>query len=205
MSEGVVNAFAGMPKMARLSREMVLTEKIDGTNAQIFIAENSEPITLKSFRAVPFLVGSRTRWIFPENDNHGFAKWAYENAEGLLKLGPGRHFGEWYGQGINRGYGLKEKRFALFNALRWATRAEGNVFTTVPVLYQGPFDTDVVDYWIRRLAHEGSKAVPGYMDPEGVVVFHVAGNVGFKKTINNDEIPKSVAAKTILLDREHSL
>jgi len=28
------------------------------------------------------------------------------------------------------------------------------------------------------------------MNPEGVVVYHVAGNVGFKKTIDNDEQPK---------------
>jgi hypothetical protein len=32
------------------------------------------------------------------------------------------------------------------------------------------------------------------MDPEGIVVFHVAGNVGFKRTIKNDDQPKSVAA-----------
>jgi hypothetical protein len=28
------------------------------------------------------------------------------------------------------------------------------------------------------------------MKPEGIVVFHVAGNVGFKKTIEKDEEPK---------------
>jgi hypothetical protein len=36
----------------------------------------------------------------------------------------------------------------------------------------------------------GSKAAPGFMKPEGIVVFHVAGNVGFKKTIEKDEEPK---------------
>jgi len=29
------------------------------------------------------------------------------------------------------------------------------------------------------------------MKPEGIVVFHVAGNVGFKKTIEKDGLPKS--------------
>jgi len=29
------------------------------------------------------------------------------------------------------------------------------------------------------------------MKPEGVVVFHIAGNLGFKKTIEKDEVPKS--------------
>lgn len=30
--------------------------------------------------------------------------------------------------------------------------------------------------------------------PEGVVVFHTAGNVGFKKTVEKDEVPKALAA-----------
>ena len=32
----------------------------------------------------------------------------------------------------------------------------------------------------------------GFMRPEGIVVFHVAGNVGFKKTIEKDDMPKSL-------------
>jgi hypothetical protein len=38
----------------------------------------------------------------------------------------------------------------------------------------------------------GSYAAPGYMNPEGIVVFHVAGNVGFKKTLEKDEQPKGL-------------
>lgn len=82
--------FQGFPKMARLSREVIISEKLDGTNAQILITEDGE-----------MLVGSQTRWITPEDDNYGFARWAEENrAELLCKLGHGRHFGEWWGQGI---------------------------------------------------------------------------------------------------------
>jgi hypothetical protein len=44
-----------------------------------------------------------------------------------------------------------------------------------------------------RAQVHGSMAAPGFMKPEGVVVFHVAGNVGFKKTIEDDESPKSLA------------
>jgi len=192
MGTSDVTEFVGMSKMARLSREVVITEKIDGTNAQIFIAANSEPITLKSGRVVPFLVGSRTRWIFPENDNHGFAKWAYEHEEELLTLGPGRHFGEWWGQGINRGYGLKEKRFSLFNAVRWASRSPDSVYHVVPILYKGMFGTPAVEDALEKLRRFGSVAAPGFMQPEGVVVFHVQGNVGFKKTLEHDEMPKSL-------------
>ena len=38
----------------------------------------------------------------------------------------------------------------------------------------------------------GSVAAPHFMRPEGVVVFHVQGNVGFKKTIEKDQEPKSL-------------
>ena len=76
--------FQEFPKMARLSREIIITEKIDGTNAQILIGEDGS-----------FSVGSRTRWITPDDDNHGFARWAYDNKDELMKLGIGRHFGEW--------------------------------------------------------------------------------------------------------------
>ena len=102
--------FREFPKMARLSREVIITEKLDGTNAQIYISDDGQTM----------LIGSRTRWITPQDDNHGFAKWAESHRDELLTLGPGRHFGEWWGQGIQRGYGLKEKRFSLFNVQRWA-------------------------------------------------------------------------------------
>jgi len=96
--------FKEFPKMARMSRDVIISEKIDGTNAQILITPDGDLFT-----------GSRTRWITPADDNHGFARWAEGNRDELLKLGPGRHFGEWWGQGIQRGYGLKEKRLSLFN------------------------------------------------------------------------------------------
>lgn len=61
----------------------------------------------------------------------------------------------------------------------------------VPVLYEGAFDTDEIDNALFALAKSGSKAAPGFPDPEGIVIFHLAGNVGFKKTIKNDDEPKS--------------
>lgn len=175
--------FKEFPKMARLSRDIVITEKLDGTNAQICITEDGQ-----------FLVGSRTRWIVPGDDNFGFAKWAHENKEELMKLGPGQHFGEWYGQGIQRGYGLTEKRFALFNTHKWS-----NPFVrpaccgVVPVLYQGPFSMDAVDTVLQSLRVGGSAAVSGFMRPEGIVVFHTAANLCFKKTLEKDEVPKALA------------
>jgi hypothetical protein len=38
----------------------------------------------------------------------------------------------------------------------------------------------------------GSVAALEFMRPEGVVIFHCAGNVGFKKTFDKDDEPKSL-------------
>ena len=172
--------FIGFQKIPRLSRECIVTEKIDGTNGCIYIGEDGE-----------FLVGSRNRWITPENDNFGFARWAYEHKDELLRLGPGRHFGEWWGQGIQRGYGLREKRFSLFNVSKWSDDAvRPGCCHVVPLLYRGPFDTGEIRGYLKYLGYHGSLAAPGFMRPEGVVIYHVAGNLYFKKTIEKDEEPK---------------
>lgn len=188
-----VQAFQGFRKIPRLSRECICTEKIDGTNACIYIAADSQPFTLKSGRVVPFLVGCRTRWIYPEADNHGFATWAFGHAEELLKLGPGRHFGEWWGSGINRGYGKVkgEKVFSLFNTEKWNAETVPACCSVVPVLYTGMFTTDAVEACVDLLRHDGSVAAPGFLKPEGVVVYHIQGNLYFKKTLEGDEYWKT--------------
>lgn len=175
--------FKEFPKMPRLSREVIVTEKIDGTNAQVCITEDGR-----------ILAGSRTRWITPEADNFGFAAWVRDNADDLAKLGPGIHFGEWWGAGIQRRYGLAEKRFSLFNVARWGDSRPA-CCDVVPVLYRGLFCTSVVEQCISDLRQNGSRAAPGFMRPEGVVVFHVAGNVWFKKTLEKDEVPKTIAER----------
>lgn len=171
--------FREFPKMARWSRDIIITEKIDGTNASICIGENGE-----------FYTGSRTRWITPEDDNFGFSKWAHANKEELMKLGVGTHFGEWWGQGIQRGYGLKEKRFSLFNTSRWQDNAPV-CCSVVPILYIGKNDPEEVNKALEILKENGSFSNKGFMNPEGIVIYHVAGRVGFKKTIHKDEQPKS--------------
>lgn len=193
--------FIAFPKMARLYREVIISEKIDGTNACVCITEDGE-----------MLAGSRTRWITPQDDNYGFAKWAEAHREELLGLGVGTHFGEWWGSGCQRGYGLHkgEKRWSLFNVQRWCLANEEPQLIPsadpriqkyqqrlpgcchlVPVLYRGMFDTARVDEAIEFLKKNGSVAAPGFMKPEGVVCFHVAGNFGFKTTIEKDSERKS--------------
>ena len=172
--------FEAFPKMPRLSREIIITEKIDGTNAQVFIADDGT-----------ILAGSRTRWITPADDNFGFAAWVEKNADELRNLGPGRHFGEWWGAGIQRKYGQDRKRFSLFNVSRWSEERP-SCCDVMPTLYRGDFTTEAVDDTIAVLRDTGSMAAPGFMQPEGVIVFHLAGNVGFKKTLEKDEVPKGM-------------
>lgn len=181
--------FESFPKIARLSRECIITEKIDGTNGQIAITGDGR-----------MYVGSRNQWILTPDggyqaDPFGFARWALDHENELVtKLGPGRHYGEWWGSGIQRGYGLPkgEKRFSLFNTTRWGDASmRPSCCAVVPVLYQGIFDLMQVEICLGNLRTGGSVVAPGFMRPEGVVVYHVAGNYLFKKTIEKDEEPKS--------------
>lgn len=225
--KGYEMEFTEFPKMARLCRDSVCTEKCDGTNSQIFIEEMMSHDHPEHCLGIYNLgncgdklrvfAGSRTRWITPQDDNFGFAAWVLANINEIAPaLGPGRHFGEWIGAGIQRTYGLKNKdrRFLMFNVLRWCLHGDTpsrmqtedpriekyqevlpECIGLVPVLYRGPFDTSKFEECLELLKREGSFAVPGYQRPEGIVAFHVAGNVGFKRTIEKDEVPKSKAVR----------
>lgn len=174
--------FKSFNKIARLIREMIITEKIDGTNGLIAIGENGE-----------FQVGSRNKWLTDENgvilsDNAGFAAWAVAHRSELETLGVGFHYGEWWGSGIQRAYGLKEKRFSLFNVSRWSDDAvRPDCCRIVPTLYSGMFDTEKIAEVLADLASHGSYAAEGFMRPEGIVIFHTASGAIFKKTIEGDE------------------
>lgn len=201
--------YTPFPKIARLSREIVITEKIDGTNGLVQILAPGEELpetigapVVADINDHLIFAGSRTTWITPEKDNYGFAAWVKANAEELVKLGPGRHFGEWWGQGIQRKYGLTEKRWSLFNTGKWlsahAENPPGDPMTdkrvlapncchVVPVITMGVFDRiDMTDVLLELQAN-GSKAAPGFMSPEGIIIYHTQGNLYFKKTLSKDE------------------
>jgi hypothetical protein len=194
-------AFVEFPKIPRLRRDITITEKIDGTNGAIGFMPAVDPVPVLDHHAIvtiddePHILyaQSRARIITPKDDNFGFAAWVYDNADTLAAaLGPGLHYGEWWGSGIQRGYGLSEKRFSLFNTKRWATTE----FTTprlgtVPVLYQGLFGPFSVQNALLDLEADGSYASPGFMKPEGVCVYHSAANMSFKVTLEKDEAPKT--------------
>lgn len=178
--------FTGWPKIHRLSRQCIITEKLDGTNAQVYIDDDGN-----------IFAGSRTRWVTPESDNFGFAAWVRDNEEELRQLGPGHHFGEWFGQGIQRNYGLSKRYFALFNTGRWHKHPESlhldgtvqcpDCCHVVPTMYIGPFSTVAIEEQMNDLWDLGSIAVPGYGAPEGIVVYHTASRTMYKKTFENDE------------------
>lgn len=202
--------FTPYPKTPRYRRALVITEKIDGTNAQIVLSpylgtesvgnDNVIAIGGKALMGETQMVmraGSRTRWITPgkATDNYGFAGWAVENAEELFKLGEGQHFGEWYGSGIQRGYGLTEKRWALFNTARWGAHnpSTPKCCEVVPVL-STPVTGESPEDYVEALRVNGSVAVPGFMNPEGIIVYHTASKQAYKVLLDNDDTPKGLAA-----------
>ena len=199
--------FEAFPKIPRLKTRVIVTEKIDGTNAQVAIfgphpadkcslfSGHSKwlgDVILDDFRYGVF-AGSRNRYVTPGNDNFGFARWVHENMEELVAtLGPGRHYGEWWGSGIQRRYGLSggDKRFSLFNTLRWMNEGSPplpDILGCVPVLFNG--DNPDIEQIMMELKASGSRAAPGYMDPEGIVYYHCGSREKglFKCTFENDK------------------
>lgn len=228
--------FQPWPKIARLNRDITITEKLDGTNAAVVIvnapfgsgvAEDPNRIAVifdydnagiddagEPVSEFHVFAQSRTRFITPLQDNYGFAGWVQRNAQALVEiLGAGTHFGEWWGSGIQRKYGLTggDKRFSLFNTARWAnlTDRDGYRFIAdthpaafaaipelhhVPVLYRGGFSEDAIVDAEESLRAYGSAAAPGFMRPEGIVVWHDAARQSFKVTLEGDAAPKGPEA-----------
>lgn len=174
--------FEAYPKIENIRKlQMCITQKIHGTNGQIRInkVHDNDGSYLWAVR-----VGSRTRWLTPEDDNYGFCKWVGDNFEQLIaKLGEGTHYGEWCGLGINSGEGLARKMFVLFDWWRYADSmklADGSSIypflmeglRVVPVLYKGDFSEDKIAETMQALKDNGSHLTsPGsFMRPEGVVI-----------------------------------
>lgn len=179
-SEVQSTVFVPFEKIPRFRRAVTITEKIDGTNALVHVLSDGT-----------VLAGSRTRYIVPgkTTDNYGFAQWVKDNEEELRWLGEGRHYGEWWGRGIQRGYGLVERRFSLFNTSRHQDRP--NCCEVVPVLYAGLMADDGIESSLKKLRTEGSQAC-NFHNPEGIVIFHSASGRYYKITLEKDESPKLV-------------
>ncbi len=206
-------AFEPFPKIPRLNQSLYITEKLDGTNAQVCIVGvarqnpygeglySESPYCIDSWSGqddtvYQMFVGSRKRWIAPEGteglekgcDNYAFARWVNDNHYELRTLGEGKHYGEWFGKGIQRNYGLDEKCFALFNAVRWNDDNPNrpDCCTVVPVV-----PTNDPDEAMEMLASRGSiiKTSFGkaFNNPEGIIVYNPGSKSYFKKTFVNDQ------------------
>lgn len=167
--------FKAWPKITRVEnrRPPVFTEKIDGTNACIVIGENGE-----------FACQSRSRFITPESDNFGFAKWAYANKDELMKMGEGYHYGEWWGLGIQRGYNQTHKRFSLFNTRRWGEHNPNTpeCVSVVPLIRAGSIEEAK-----QLLIDNGSFAAPGFLNVEGLIMYEPDTDTCFKIIINKGD------------------
>lgn len=198
--------FQEFPKIPRLRRELCVTEKLDGTNAAIQIQpmadqpEGGSPLPIAVYPVTDqhgvyqgmhgIWVQSRSQFITPKKDNYGFAGWVERNVEELMKLGAGVHYGEWWGNGIQRRYDLAEKRFSLFNVMRWnAENPPPACCHVVPILGRDARDSVIQDA-LDDLRTNGSRAAPGFHNPEGIIVWHSAARLYFKVLLENDETPK---------------
>lgn len=204
--------FERFPSLTRFSQGWSISEKIDGSNAQVFIYPTTEYDGKDYSNRVVYsgdgfhvFAGSRNRLLTVDADHAGFAKWVEANGDMLVKtLGEGRHFGEWWGQGIQRGYGLKEKRFSLFNTLRWKQENLPEGLYVVPCLCDNEYLSNpgsTAQSLLDVLKTTGSQAAPGFMDPEGIVMFHRASGVAFKKTFDYDEFGKWMENQERKVDR----
>lgn len=213
-----MSTFEAWPKIPRWNRSVVITEKIDGTNGAIIIEPQDDFTAAEDPFRLAFVdheggryqvhAQSRTRLVRPGADNFGFATWVQERAEGLVKLlGPGRHFGEFYGKGIARNYGLDHRRFALFNTKRWSEDARGYdghdyqlvpglEVDVVPVLttLDHPDEAAILRH-LNILRFGSSRLVPGFDKPEGIVLYHTAAGQTFKILLEGDDLPKGVVPR----------
>lgn len=222
MSDKVVE-FNEWPKTPRWNRTIVVTEKIDGTNACVTIVKQPfgtsiDQDTSKArliFRQEDYDEGgtpdweyvvyaqSRKRVITPDSDNFGFAGFVWENADKLVDaLGEGRHYGEWWGRGIQRGYGLDHRRFSLFNSGRWDRETFQHYgldqVDVVPILFHGTLDHQELTRVESELRAQGSLAAEvaggarGF-DAEGYMIWHSASRQIYKVLLEGDDISKTEA------------
>lgn len=230
-NEDTFGQFKSWGSTPRFHKGLHITEKIDGTNAGVSvqgvswgviqtppadaILVNSTKLDVNGIPECSYLVRaqSRKRIITPDNDNFGFAKWVWENAEGLANLlGFGYHYGEWYGEGIQKNpLAVQGRRWALFNTWHWGRKenldrlvdADIPGLTLVPVLHDeqrdGPATYMTIPTVLENLDYHGSQAT-GYMSlpnsqkmdfhvegPEGIIVWQRETAQRYKILLREDD------------------
>lgn len=205
--EDTMGEFKTWGSTPRENKNKTITEKIDGTNACVVIWNGV------------VAAQSRKRIITPDNDNYGFARWVYDNAGALMDtLGFGYHYGEWFGEGIQKNpLGIEGKRFALFHPTKYSeangyelNKVDG--LETVPLLHHGQCDVWTIPNIMQELETYGSKVqgaatqtVKSYivgMDPEhmyqftraakaeGIIIWNNETRTRTKMLLENDAFHK---------------
>lgn len=180
--------FKPFPKIPRFFREVVITELLDGVDSAIIIDKEGG-------------VGAqnKSRVLTTDNDSFGFAKWVESKANDLRRLGEGHYFGTWWGRGIQRGYGIEDRRFSLFSFTKEVELPE--CVGMAPVILKDDYSPwtihDIRDA-AEKLRENGSYASPGFMQPEGIVVFHTASRKEYKVLLENDDAPKGIVHRGVV-------
>lgn len=222
-NEDTFGQFKSWGSTPRFHKGLHITEKINGTNAGVSVqgvSKDESPEFVKDGIVVAGVdcdwivrAQSRKRIITPGDDNFGFAAWVWDNAEGLANLlGFGYHYGEWYGEGIQKNpLAVQGRWWALFNTWHWGRKenlerleAAGIPgLTTVPVLHDeqthGPADYNTIPDALEYLAVFGSRA-KGYMTvpnahkmdfhvegPEGIIVWQRETQQRYKILLREDD------------------
>jgi hypothetical protein len=200
--ENTMGDFKGWGSTTRENKNKTITEKIDGTNACVVIYNGVVSAQ------------SRKRIITPDDDNYGFAKWVYDNAGALMDtLGFGYHYGEWFGEGIQKNpLGIEGKRFALFHPTKYNEKngyelSKVDGLETVPLLHHGQCDVWTIPNIVQDLDTYGSKVVgaartainvPGIeevefhraADAEGIIIWNNETKTRTKMLLENDAFHK---------------
>ncbi len=190
--------FKKFPKISRLQSPVIITEKIDGTNGLIYIGPEGD-----------VYAGSRNRWLSIEDDNYGFARWVDLHSTVLRDtLDVGWHYGEWFGQGIARGYGLDHKRFYLFAVDRYPDLRDNNDLVlpggtqlgVVPVMMRSvQFDPLLhIQECINKFADTaelgpGRSNINNFPRPEGFCIFFEHNHMILKVVLDKHDEKKVVS------------
>lgn len=224
-NEDTFGQFKSWGSTPRFHKGLHITEKINGTNAGVSVQGFAKGLRfLMESEDAKFVEGvdcdylvraqSRKRIITPGNDNFGFAAWVWENAGALANLlGYGYHYGEWYGEGIQKNpLAVQGRKWALFNTWHWGRpenleklKAAGIPgLTTVPVLHDeqrdGPADYMTIPGIMESQSLYGSKAEGAalisegfdweddrYAEPEGIIVWQRETAQRYKILLREDD------------------
>lgn len=163
--------------------EVVITEKVDGTNALVYVDKNKGLV----------LAGSKEKWLVEGvNDNFDFLQYVNKNKEYLMySLKDGYNYGEYWGPGVGRSYNQEERFFSPFDGSG-----------AIPVLYRGKLSLEVLDSLVEDLTLNGSKLVLGYMHPEGLVIQYMEKGYGTNghMSANVDRIRPN--AEKVIIDKK---